>query len=126
MEQEEGDRKVKEWDDLDLVSAPKPPPVELMLGPDSPQNDRAPRPLKETFVEVEPPEPKPGFLKAPVEGPRDGQKKKKIGKVYAHGVDVEKPVDKAVLKPRLVHVLEEEIEEAWIAQKKGRPQIIKS
>lgn len=39
---------------------------------------------------------------------------------------VEKPIYQAILKTRFIHVLEEEVKKARIAQKEPHPKIIKS
>lgn len=64
VEQEEGEHKIKKGDDLDLISASKPPPVKLVLGPKGPQGNRAPRPQEEASINVEPPKTEPGPLES--------------------------------------------------------------
>lgn len=123
VEEEEGGREVEKGDELDLVPASEAPPVKLVLSPNGPQDDGTSSSQKKVLVYVEPPEAEPGPLQALIYGQEDGQKKKKIGEVYAHGVDVEEPVNEAILKAGLVHVLKKKIEEAGVAKQEGGPYI---
>lgn len=49
VQEEEGEGEVEQGDDLDLVPAPEPPSIELVLSSNSPEDNRAPRPEEKVF-----------------------------------------------------------------------------